>query len=112
MKYATEEAFVGANAFGKGAANTAYAQYFVGNSYLNPLTDPQVTALQEGLSPVAVKEMVYQATDYLAYGRALPFLHAANNAAFLTKVVLQCLPYIGYPPSLNAMGCIAKAAKQ
>lgn len=46
MKYATEEAFVGANAFGKGAANTAYAQYFVGNSYLNPLTDPQVTALR------------------------------------------------------------------
>ena len=45
MKYATEEAFVAANAFGKGAANTAYAQYFVGNSYLNPLTDPQVTAL-------------------------------------------------------------------
>lgn len=43
MKYATEEAFVGANAFGKGAANTAYAQYFVGNSYLNSLTDPQVT---------------------------------------------------------------------
>ena len=43
MKYATEEAFVGANTFGKGAANTAYAQYFVGNSYLNPLTDPQVT---------------------------------------------------------------------
>ena len=32
MKYATEEAFVGANTFGKGAANTAYAQYFVGNS--------------------------------------------------------------------------------
>ena len=55
MKYATEEAFVGANAFGKGAA---------------------------------------------------------NSAAFLTKVVLQCLPYIGYPRSLNAMGCIAKAAKQ
>lgn len=55
MKYATEEAFVGATAFGKGAA---------------------------------------------------------NDAAFLTKVVLQCLPYIGYPPSLNAMGCIAKATKQ
>ena len=61
---------------------------------------------------MAVKKMVYQATDYLAYGRALPFLHATNDAAFLTKVVLQCLPYIGYPPSLNAMGCIAKAAKQ
>lgn len=55
MKCATEEAFVGANAFGKGAT---------------------------------------------------------NNAAFLTKVVLRCLPYIGYPRSLNAIGCIAKAAKQ
>lgn len=55
MKYATEESFVGANAFGKGAANTAYAQYFVGNSYLNPLTDPQVTALHEGLGPVQSK---------------------------------------------------------
>ena len=45
MKYTTEEAFAGVNAFGKGAANTAYAQYFVGNSYLNPLTDPKTTAL-------------------------------------------------------------------
>ena len=56
--------------------------------------------------------MVYQATDCLGYGRVLPFLHATNNAAFLTKVVFQCLPYIGYPRSLNAMGCIAKATKQ
>ena len=27
------------NVFGLGGANTAYAQYFVGNSYLNPLTE-------------------------------------------------------------------------
>ena len=27
--------------FGLGEPNTAYAKYFVGNSYLNPLTDPQ-----------------------------------------------------------------------
>ena len=230
MKYATEEAFVGANAFGKGAANTAYAQYFVGNSYLNPLTDPQITALH--LSNVTFEPgcrnnwHIHHATKgggsqrdgvpghhYLGYGRALPFLHATNDAltaagvalplpgqatttmndrlekgiaaqvkifgehmneawkagtvnrylaancfgdyytrtglnlaqremitfcflsaqggcepqliahakgnmnmgndaAFLTKVVLQCLPYIGYPRSLNAIGCIAKAAKQ
>lgn len=170
-------------------------------------------ALEAGLDPVAVKEMVYQATDYLGYGRTLPFLHATNDALtaagielplpgqatttmddrlgkgiaaqaeifgdhmkeawkagtvnrylaancfgdyytrtgldlaqremitfcflsaqggcepqltahakgnmnmgndaeFLTKVVLQCLPYIGYPRSLNAMRCIAEAAKQ
>ena len=29
------------NVFGKGDANTAYAKYFSGNSYLNPLTDPK-----------------------------------------------------------------------
>ena len=28
------------NVFGKGSENTAYAQYFTGNSYLNPLTSP------------------------------------------------------------------------
>ena len=30
-------------AFGLGQPNTAYAKYFVGNSYLNPLTDPKKT---------------------------------------------------------------------
>ena len=169
-------------------------------------------ALENGLTPIAVKECVYQATDYLGYGRVLPFLkvtndvfdeigikqplppqsttttesrlekgvaaqvaifgnsmneawkkghinrwlaencfgdyytrgglelkeremitfcflmaqggcepqltaHAkgnmnlGNNAAFLTRVVSQCLPYIGYPRSLNALSCIQKAAE-
>ena len=35
--------------------------------------------LEQGLSPVAIKEIVYQGTDYLGYGRVLPFLHAANE---------------------------------
>jgi quercetin dioxygenase-like cupin family protein len=33
------------NIFGKGAENSAYARYFIGNSYLNPLTDPNETAV-------------------------------------------------------------------
>ncbi|MGN1107153.1 MAG: carboxymuconolactone decarboxylase family protein [Huintestinicola sp.] len=167
-------------------------------------------ALNDGISPVAVKEIVYQATDYLGYGRMLPFLNCANKVMtdcgisfplegqatttldnslekgieaqaeifgeqmreawkagtinrwlaencfgdyytrkgldlakrelitfcflmaqggcepqliahskgnfnvgndkdFLQKVVLQCLPYIGYPRSLNAIACICKA---
>ena len=171
-----------------------------------------VKALEHGMSPVAVKEMVYQATDYLGYGRMLPFLketnevfeeqgvalplegqatttmedrlekgiaaqaeifgermkeawkaghinrwlaancfgdyytrtgldlaqremitfcflmaqggcepqltvHAkgnmnmGNDKAFLIRVVSQCLPYIGYPRSLNAIACINKAAE-
>lgn len=41
MKYTDEKEFEKSNAFGKGNPNTAFAQYFVGNSFLNPLTNPQ-----------------------------------------------------------------------
>ena len=38
-------------------------------------------------------------------------MNLGNDAAFLTKVVSQCLPYIGYPRSLNAISRITKAAE-
>ena len=170
-------------------------------------------ALENGVTPIVTKEIVYQAVDYLGYGRMLPFLnitnkilikngvklpldgqatttlesrlekgieaqakifgehmkeawktghinrwlaancfgdyytrkglnlaerelitfcflmaqggcepqliaHAkgninmGNDKDFLIKVVSQCLPYIGYPRSLNAISCINKAAVQ
>lgn len=34
-----------------------------------------------------------------------------NTPEFLTKVVLNCVPYIGYPRSLNAIACIKNAQK-
>lgn len=169
-------------------------------------------ALEQGVTPVMVKEMVYQAVDYLGLGRVMPFLavtnevltacgvrlplagqaattlenrlekgvqaqaeifgehmkeawkaghinrwlaancfgdyytrggldlkqremitfcflaaqggcepqltaHAkgnmnlGNDKDFLIRVVSQCLPYIGYPRSLNAVSCINKAAE-
>lgn len=169
-------------------------------------------ALESGVTPVMVKECVYQAVDYLGYGRMLPFLkvtnavfdeagieqplpsqatttmenrlekgvaaqvaifgenmneawkkshinrwladncfgdyytrtgldlkqremitfcflmaqggcepqliaHAkgnlnlGNDKEFLISVVSQCLPYIGYPRSLNAIACVSKAAE-
>ena len=169
-------------------------------------------ALDSGLSPVMVKEVVYQGTDYLGYGRVRPFLTAVNEALtqrgislplpgqstttmenrlekgveaqaaifgpqmreawkagtvnrwlaencfgdyytragldlrqrelitfcfllaqggcepqlaahakgnmkmgndkdYLIRVVLQCLPYAGYPRSLNAIACVNKAAE-
>lgn len=40
-----ESDFAKQNVFGKGNLNTAYAKYFIGDSYLNPLTNPQETAL-------------------------------------------------------------------
>ena len=36
--------------FGLGKANTAYAKYFIGNSYLNPLTDPQKTVFMANVT--------------------------------------------------------------
>lgn len=170
-------------------------------------------ALDNGVSPVEVKEIVYQATDYVGYGKMLPFLYITNeifekrgialplegqqtttlddrlekgvqaqaeifgehmkeawktghinrwlaancfgdyytrtgltlaqremitfcflmaqggcepqltahakgnmnignDPDFLMRVVSQCLPYIGYPRSLNAITCIRKAAEQ
>lgn len=39
MKYSNKDAFDKANIFGQGQANDAYAQYFIGNSFLNGLTD-------------------------------------------------------------------------
>ena len=170
-------------------------------------------ALENGITPIAAKEIVYQAADYLGYGRMLPFLNVTNeilaergielpltgqstttldnrlekgieaqveifgqhmkeawksghinrwlaancfgdyytrnglNLAerelitfcflmaqggcephliahakgnmnigndkdFLIRVVSQCLPYIGYPRSLNAIACVDKAVEQ
>lgn len=170
-------------------------------------------SIENGITPIIAKEIVYQATDYLGYGRMLPFLtvtnevfaeqgvklpldgqatttldnrlekgieaqaeifgehmkeawkaghinrwlaancfgdyytrkgltlaerelitfcflmaqgdcepqliaHAkgninmGNDKAFLIKVVSQCLPYIGYPRSLNAIACIGKAVEE
>ncbi len=170
-------------------------------------------ALENGITPIVAKEIVYQATDYLGYGRMLPFLNMTNNILtekgielpldgqatttldnrlekgseaqakifgehmkeawkaghinrwlaancfgdyytrkgldlaerelitfcflmaqggcepqliahakgnmnmgndkdFLIRVVSQCLPYIGYPRSLNAIACVGKAVEE
>ena len=34
-----------------------------------------------------------------------------NDKAFLVKIVSQCLPYIGYPRSLNALRCVDEAVR-
>jgi len=39
-------------------------------------------------------------------------LNLGNDREFLIKVVSQCLPYIGYPRSLNAVACINKVTEK
>ena len=41
MRYDNKNAFEQHNMFGTGEANIAYAKYFIGDSFLNPLTDPK-----------------------------------------------------------------------
>ncbi|WP_199101499.1 cupin domain-containing protein [Aquitalea sp. ASV11] len=45
MKYASKEIFENINIFGTGDSNEAYAEYFVGKSYLNWLLKPGVAPL-------------------------------------------------------------------
>lgn len=41
MKIADKNEFEKQNVFGTGTPNTAYAKYFIGESYLNSLTKPE-----------------------------------------------------------------------
>jgi quercetin dioxygenase-like cupin family protein len=45
MKYMVKSDFEQKNVFGLGMPNVNYAKYFIGNSYLNPLTNPKETSL-------------------------------------------------------------------
>lgn len=48
-------------------------------------------ALAAGLTPIAVKELVYQAVDYLGIGRALPFLEVVNEVFSAQKIALPLI---------------------
>ena len=45
MKVQNKEEFEKINVFGTGAPNDAFAQYFIGKSFLNPLTQPGDSAV-------------------------------------------------------------------
>ena len=38
-------------------------------------------------------------------------MNLGNDRDFLIRVISQCLPYVGYPRSLNAVSCVNNAAK-
>ncbi|MDE5716895.1 MAG: carboxymuconolactone decarboxylase family protein [Lachnospiraceae bacterium] len=42
---------------------------------------------------------------------AVANIKIGNDKVFLIRIISQCLPYIGYPRSLNALGCVNKAAE-
>ncbi len=53
MKYTDKKEFDNANIFKTGNPNDAFAKYFIGNSFLNPLTEP-------GKSPVFLANVTFE----------------------------------------------------
>lgn len=53
MKYSNQDSFDQVILFGTGAENTTYAKYFIGKSYLNPLTEP-------GKSPLFLANVTFE----------------------------------------------------
>ena len=49
-------------------------------------------ALDDGLSPIETKEIVYQATAYLGIGRVKPFLTATNEVMTAKNIKLPLVP--------------------
>lgn len=49
-------------------------------------------ALESGVSPVQVKEIVYQAVAYLGFGRVLPFLKKTNEVFAARNIALPLKP--------------------
>ena len=84
-------------------------------------------AMDVGVTPVEVKEIVYQAVPYVGMAKVFDFLHATNEVfasrgielplpgqstttpddrLVLINTITQLLPFIGYPRSLNAIKVI------
>ena len=53
MKIQDKNTFDAANIFGLGQENSGYARYFIGTSYLNPLTQPVRAASFSPMSPLS-----------------------------------------------------------
>ena len=60
----------------------------VGCGGLEAFRDFLPRALDEGLAPVCVKELIYQAADYVGLGRMWPFLQAANEVFLARGIAL------------------------
>ena len=43
---------------------------------------------------------------------ALPISGMGNDKSVMTQVVLHCIPFIGYPRTLNALAVINKVAEE
>ena len=67
MKFMDKDDFEKQNVFGTGQANTAYAKYFIGDSFLNPLTDSKCGLLSRDAVITGISIMQQRAADRCLY---------------------------------------------
>ena len=86
-----------------GTRNLAILATLIGCQGLEAYKEMLPRALDDGLSPVEVKETVYQAADYLGMGRMWQFLNATNEI-FSEKKIALLLP----SQATTTMGIVLK----
>ena len=70
----------------------SHLAYLLGCQGIDEFRAMLPAALNFGVTPVEVKEIVYQAVAYLGIGRVLPFLHAVNDVLAQRGVALPLEP--------------------
>ena len=90
-KNMNEKDFEVQNIFGKGGANTAYAKYFTGNSFLNPVK------IGGGDCPVMIANVTFEPGHrrqrLVPDGRTKPRQHGSRGRSFLSpgsKALARC----------------------
>ena len=70
----------------------SHLAYLLGCQGIDEFRTMLPAALNFGVTPVEVKEIVYQAVAYLGIGRVFPFLHAVNDVLTQRGVALPLEP--------------------
>ena len=70
----------------------SHLAYLLGCQGIDEFRAMLPAALNFGVTPVEVKELVYQAVAYLGIGRVLPFVHAVNDVLTQRGVALPLEP--------------------
>lgn len=68
--------------------NLAILAALIGCGGVEAFQEMLPVALKNGVTPVMIKETVYQAYDYLGYGRMLSFLNVVNDVFMQMKIEL------------------------
>lgn len=84
MKFSNEKEFEQVNVFGKGEPNVVYAKYFIGDSFLNPVTSAGcgvhlTNAKKHGVTAEEMAEIITHAAFYAGWPNAWATFNLAKE---------------------------------